>query len=95
MNKRLFLCSNQTFVFLGVRIKSLTFELCSAGVDVHPLLAFSTAHQEAGHSLPGKESVCLRNLATAEGGRNGGLRRWDERMERIRGIFVGNVVDIS
>lgn len=53
-------------------MKSLTFELRSAGVDVHPLLAFPTAHQEAGHSLAGKESVCLCNLATTEGKRNGG-----------------------
>lgn len=52
-------------------MKSPTFELCSAGVDVHPFLAFPAAHQEAGHSLTGKESVCLCNLATTERERMG------------------------
>lgn len=47
----------------------LTFELCSAGVDVHPFLAFPTAHQETSHRLTWKKCVGLRNLTTK--GENG------------------------
>lgn len=42
----------------------LTFELCCAGVDVHPFLAFSTTHQETGHRLTWKKCVGLCNLTT-------------------------------
>lgn len=40
----------------------LTFELCSAGVDVHPFLAFSAAHQKTGHCLTWKKCISLCNL---------------------------------
>lgn len=39
-----------------------TFELGRAGVDVHPLLTLSTAHQEVSHRLSGQEGVRLGYL---------------------------------
>jgi len=42
----------------------LTFELCCAGVDVHPFLAFSTTHQETSNGLTWKKCVGLCNLTT-------------------------------
>lgn len=45
-----------------MRIWCDTFELRSAGADVHPLLTFSTAHQETGHRLSGQKRIRLRYL---------------------------------
>ena len=39
-----------------------TFRLQTGGGDVHSLLTLSTAHQEAGHCLPGQKRIGLRYL---------------------------------
>lgn len=73
----------------------LTFELCCAGVDMHPFLAFSTTHQETGHRLTWKKCVGLCNLTTKRerGKESANILREIKQTEKLkRGSIMTKIV---